>query len=74
MRQVAHELGSSPMRFTATSATRRAARPLLDQLAGELPRTRLSRDPRRRLHQACRAMRDGLAANDWVVEWSRRKI
>jgi AcrR family transcriptional regulator len=69
MRQVAHELGSSPM------AIYRHVRDkdellvlLLDQLAGELPRPRFSRDPRRRLHQACRAMHDGLAANDWVVD------
>jgi len=69
MRQVAHELGSSPM------AIYRHVRDkdellvlLLDQLAAELPRPHLSREPRRRLHQACRAIHDGLAANEWVVD------
>ena len=69
MRQVAHELGSSPM------AIYRHVRDkdellvlLLDQLAAELPRPRFSREPRRRLHQACRAMHDGLAAHEWVVD------
>jgi AcrR family transcriptional regulator len=41
---------------------------LLDRLAAELPRPRLSSEPRRRLHQACRAMHDGLAAHEWVVD------
>ena len=69
MREVAHELGSSPM------AIYRHVRDkdellvlLLDQLAAELPRSRFSREPRRRLHQACRAMHDGLAAHEWVVD------
>jgi AcrR family transcriptional regulator len=69
MRQVARELGSSPM------AIYRHVRDkdellvlLLDQLAAELPRPRLSGEPRRRLHQACRAMHDGLAAHEWVVD------
>jgi AcrR family transcriptional regulator len=69
MRHVARELGSSPM------AIYRHVRDkdellvlLLDQLAAELPRPRFSREPRRRLHQACRAMHDGLAANEWVVD------
>ena len=69
MRQVAHELGSSPM------AIYRHVRDkdellvlLLDQLAAELPRPRFSREPRRRLHQACLAMHDSLATNEWVVD------
>ncbi len=69
MRQVAAELGSSPM------AIYRHVRDkdellvlLLDQLAGELPRPHFSVDPRERLNQACRAMRDGLAAHDWIID------
>ena len=41
---------------------------LLDQLAGELPRPRLPRQPRARLKAACRAMRDGLSQAPWVVD------
>ena len=41
---------------------------LLDQLAAELPRPPLRTDPRERLRQACRAMHDGLAAHEWVVD------
>jgi AcrR family transcriptional regulator len=69
MRQVAHELGSSPM------AIYRHVRDkdellvlLLDELAAELPHPRFARDPRRRLQEACRAMHDGLAERDWVVD------
>jgi AcrR family transcriptional regulator len=69
MRQVARELGSSPM------AIYRHVRDkdellvlLLDQLAAELPRPPLRSDPRERLYQACRAMHDGLAAHEWVVD------
>jgi AcrR family transcriptional regulator len=69
MRRVAGELGSSPM------AIYRHVRDkdellvlLLDRLAAELPRPRFARDPRRRVHQACRVMRDGLARYDWVVD------
>lgn len=68
MRQVARELKSSPM------AMYRHVRDkdellvlLLDQLATELPRPRLSTEPRERLQQACRAMHDGLAQHAWVV-------
>ena len=41
---------------------------LLDQLAAELPRPQLGSDPRERLYQACRAMHDGLAAHEWIVD------
>jgi AcrR family transcriptional regulator len=69
MRQVARQLGSSPM------AIYRHVRDkdellvlLLDELAAELPIPPFSRDPRRRLHEACRTIHDGLAAHDWVVD------
>ncbi|MGI8715425.1 MAG: TetR/AcrR family transcriptional regulator [Solirubrobacteraceae bacterium] len=69
MRLVARELGSSPM------AIYRHVRDkdellvlLLDRLAGEVPRPRFARDPRRRVQQACRAMHDGLAEHGWVVD------
>jgi AcrR family transcriptional regulator len=69
MRRVAAELRSSPM------AIYRHVRDkdellvlLLDRLAAELERPRFSRDPRRRLQQACRFMRDGLARYGWVVD------
>jgi AcrR family transcriptional regulator len=69
MRRVARELGSSPM------AIYRHVRDkdellvlLLDRLAAELPRPRFSREPRRRLQQASRFMRDGLARYGWVVD------
>jgi AcrR family transcriptional regulator len=69
MRSVARELGSSAM------AIYRHVRDkdellvlLLDRLAAELPRPRFSRDPRRRVQQACRFMRDGLARYGWVVD------
>jgi AcrR family transcriptional regulator len=69
MRRVATELDSSPM------AIYRHVRDkdellvlLLDALAREVPRPALSRDPRTRLHQVCRAMHDGLAEHAWVVE------
>lgn len=69
MRHVARELGSSPM------AIYRHVRDkdellvlLLDQLAAELPRPAFSREPRQRLYEACRAMYDGLATHEWVVD------
>jgi AcrR family transcriptional regulator len=69
MRRVARELGSSPM------AIYRHVRDkdellvlLLDQLAAELPRPRFSDEPQERLYQACRAMHDGLASHEWVVD------
>jgi AcrR family transcriptional regulator len=69
MRQVAHELGSSPMALYRHVRDKDELLVLLiDQLAAELPRPRFSREPRRRLHQACRAIHDGLAANEWVVD------
>src|SRR5665213_1341880 len=67
MRRVARELGSSAM------AIYRHVRDkdellvlLLDRLAAELPRPRFSDDPRRRVQQASRFMRDGLARYGWV--------
>jgi hypothetical protein len=40
----------------------------VDRLAAALPRPAFSSDPRTRTQQACRAMRDGLAQNPWVVD------
>lgn len=69
MRRVAHELGSSPMAiYRHVRDKDELLVMLLDALAAELPRPRLSRQPRRRLQQACRTIHDGLAANDWVVD------
>ena len=69
MRRVARELGSSPM------ATYRHLRDkdellvlLLDRLAAELPHPQFSHDPRTRVQDACRFMRDGLARYGWVVD------
>jgi AcrR family transcriptional regulator len=69
MRRLAAELDSSPM------AIYRHVRDkdellvlLLDELAAEVPKPRLPRDPRARLIKACRAMRDGLAQYPWVVD------
>jgi len=41
---------------------------LLDTLAAELAHPVFSEEPRERLRQACRAMRDGLAQHPWVVD------
>jgi AcrR family transcriptional regulator len=69
MRAVAHELGSSPMALYRHVRDRDELLVLLlDQLAAELPRPVLDAEPRRRLQQACRAMRDGLAQHAWVVD------
>lgn len=69
MRRVAGELGSSPMGIYRHIRDKDELLVLLlDELAAELPRPRLSREPRRRLQQACRAMHDGLAAHGWVVD------
>jgi AcrR family transcriptional regulator len=69
MRNVARELGSSPM------AIYRHVRDkddllvgVLDCLAADVPRPRFSNAPRERVLQACRAMHDGLAEHDWVVD------
>jgi AcrR family transcriptional regulator len=69
MRRVAGELGSSPMAIYRHIRDKDELLVLLlDQLAAELPSPRFSADPRRRLQQACRAMHDGLAEHDWVVD------
>ncbi len=69
MRAVATELGSSPMAiYRHVRDKDQLLVLLLDELAAEIPNPRLSRDPRIRLHQACRTMRDGLAQYPWVVD------
>jgi AcrR family transcriptional regulator len=69
MRQVALELGSSPMAiYRHVRDKDQLLVLLLDQLAAEVPRPRFPREPRRRLQTACRAMRDGLAQYPWVVD------
>jgi AcrR family transcriptional regulator len=69
MRQVAVELGSSPMAiYRHVHDKDQLLVLLLDQLAAEVPRPRFPREPRRRLQRACRAMRDGLAQYPWVVD------
>ncbi len=69
MRRVAAELGSSPMSLYRHFRDKDELLVLLlDRLAAEVPRPRLPREPRRRLHAACRAMRDALAEHPWIVE------
>jgi AcrR family transcriptional regulator len=69
MRRVALELGSSPMAIYRHVRDRdELLILLLDQLAADLPRPRFSPEPRARLQEACRAMRDGLAQHPWVVD------
>jgi AcrR family transcriptional regulator len=69
MRRVASELSSSPMSlYRHVQDKDELLVLLLDQLAAELPRPRLPRQPRPRLGAACRAMRDGLAQHPWVVD------
>jgi AcrR family transcriptional regulator len=69
MRRVALELGSSPMAIYRHVRDRdELLILLLDQLAADLPRPRFSSEPRARLQEACRAMRDGLAQHPWVVD------
>ncbi len=69
MRQVAVELGSSPMAiYRHVRDKDQLLVLLLDQLAAEVPRPRFPREPRRRLQKACRTMRDGLAQYPWVVD------
>jgi AcrR family transcriptional regulator len=69
MRRVATELGSSPMSlYRHVRDKDELLVMLLDQLAAEVPRPRLPRDPGKRIHAACRAMRDGLAENPWIVD------
>ncbi len=69
MRSVATELGSSPMAiYRHVRDKDQLLVLLLDELAGEVPRPRLPREPRARLQRACRTMRDGLARYPWVVD------
>ncbi len=69
MRSVAREVGASPMAIYRHVRDKDELLVLvLDQLAREVPRPALSSDPRTRLREACRAMRDGLAEHDWIVE------
>jgi AcrR family transcriptional regulator len=69
MRRVAEELGSSPMSlYRHVRDKDELLVLLLDRLATAVPRPGLPRDPRARIQQACRTMRDGLAENPWVVD------
>jgi AcrR family transcriptional regulator len=69
MRRVAAELGSSPMAiYRHVRDKDQLLVLLLDQLAAEIPRPRLPREPRTRLQRACRTMRDALAEQSWVVD------
>jgi AcrR family transcriptional regulator len=69
MRQVASELGSSPMAiYRHVRDKDQLLVLLLDELAREVPRPELPQAPRARLETACLAMRDGLAEHPWVVE------
>ena len=69
MRRVATDLGSSPMSlYRHVRDKDELLVMLLDQLAAEVPRPRLPRDPRKRIQAACRAMRDGLAEHPWIVD------
>lgn len=69
MRRVAEQLGSSPMSiYRHVRDKDELLVLLLDRLAAALPRPAFSSDPRIRTQQACRAMRDGLAQNPWVVD------
>lgn len=69
MRQIANELGSSPMGIYRHVRDKDDLLVLLlDQLAAEVPRPRFSTTPRLRLQEACRVMHDGLAEHDWVVD------
>ena len=69
MRRVARELDVSPMAiYRHVRDKDQLLVLLLDQLAAEVPRPRLPREPRARLLRACRVMRDGLAEHPGVVE------
>jgi AcrR family transcriptional regulator len=69
MRRVAQELGSSPMAIYRHVRDKDQLLVLvLDQLAAEVPRPTLPREPPRRLQEACRTMRDGLAEHSWIVD------
>jgi AcrR family transcriptional regulator len=69
MRAVATELGSSPMAvYRHVQDKDQLLVLLLDELAAEIPKPHLPGEPRARLQQACRTMRDGLAQYPWVVD------
>ncbi|HEV3128805.1 MAG TPA: helix-turn-helix domain-containing protein [Solirubrobacteraceae bacterium] len=69
MRRVAAELDSSPMSlYRHVRDKDELLVMLLDELAAEVPRPRLPRDPPKRIRAACRTMRDGLAQHPWIVD------
>lgn len=69
MRRLAGEVGCSPMGlYRHVSGRDELLMLLLDRLAADLPRPRLSRDPRRRLIVLAGVLYDGLARSPWVVQ------
>jgi AcrR family transcriptional regulator len=69
MRRVAGELDSSTMALYRHVRDKDQLLVLmLDRLAATVAVPRFASDPRTRLRQACRAMRDGLARYPWVVD------
>jgi AcrR family transcriptional regulator len=69
MRRVASELDSAPMAIYRHVRDKDQLLVLmLDRLAATVAVPRFASDPRIRLQQACRAMRDGLARYPWVVD------
>ena len=69
MRRVATELGGAPMSlYRHVRDKDELLVLLLDELAAEVPRPRLPREPRARVEMACRTMRDGLAEHPWIVD------
>ena len=69
MRRVARELDSSPMAIYRHVRDKDQLLVLmLDRLAATVAVPRFDPDPRTRLQQVCRAMRDGLARYPWVVD------
>ena len=69
MRRVARALDSSPMAIYRHVRDKDQLLVLmLDRLAATVAVPDFDPDPRTRLHQACRAMRDGLAQYPWVVD------
>lgn len=69
MRRVARELDSSPMAIYRHVRDKDQLLVLmLDRLAATVAVPRFDPDPRTRVQQVCRAMRDGLARYPWVVD------
>jgi AcrR family transcriptional regulator len=69
MRSVARDLDSSAMAiYRHVRDKDQLLVLLLDQLAQEVPRPVLPQEPRARLTQASRTMRDGLAEHPWIVD------